>query len=64
MISRRRDAGDQPAAADRDDDRVEFRNVIEQFQRYPARSGEGTLALERMNGISALMNDNLVVSGE
>src|SRR5205807_1760450 len=44
-----RDAGDQSAAADRDDDRVELGPVLNDFQSERSLAGDELLVVERMN---------------
>ena len=44
-----RNAGNQPAAADRDDQRVEVRRVLEHFERDGPGAGDDLRIVERMD---------------
>ncbi len=45
----RRDTGDEPAAADRNDHRVELRKLLEQLEPDRALAGDHGRVVERMN---------------
>ncbi len=48
-LGRRRHAGNQPAAADRNDQRVEIRRILEHFQRDRPRAGHHRDIVERVD---------------
>ncbi len=47
-LDRGADAGEQPAAADGDDDRVEVRRLLEDFERHRALAGDDVGVVERV----------------
>ena len=53
----------QPAAADRNDDRVEIGRVLEHFQRHRARAGDDLRIVERVNEDVAVLERELAGLG-
>ena len=59
-----RDAGHQPAAADRDDDRVEVRRVLEHLEAERARAGDHLRIVEGVDEDVAVLERQLARLGE
>ena len=55
-LRRRGDAGDQPAAADRDDQRVELRGGVQHLQCYGALPGDDPCIVEGMDEGQAFLH--------
>ena len=59
LRGRQRDAGKQPATADRSDHIVEFRHLGQEFQRHRALAGDDVFVIVRRDGGLALIYQRL-----